>query len=354
MHNEADHARPLAGRIIGWNAVFAALVAAALIAASMIQLQSGAPLSAGAEVAESTASDASSAAVLPAVATAPLPAQSATAGSCDIVHTDSGVFRLTEAGTLSVPGFTGPGDLTAVMVSTSIGISVTGSATNLSISDADLRIIVFDFAAGLTGPGGITDNAPASLVNLSQQAGPSETITLNVNDVLSTTSDQIASDIAPYLASSVGFDVTSNGFTTTGGTADFESETFTRVTASVTVTYCHTLPPPPVSSEIIVSKTVVAGPTTGVPIQTFSISCDGGFTTTASLSSGSTTVVLDGVPAGTACQVTESDVDTSRWSTEVNGTCGTSITVLSGGSENTAAFTNTLRAGSETPLGACA
>ncbi len=352
MHTETEAIeRPLLGRFIGWNAVFAALVAAALIAASAIQLQSGQPLSAGAEVGDAAADIAPGLeAAMPEVADAPAPAQLVTGGSCDIVHTDSDVFRLTEAGTLSVPGFTGPGDLTAVMVSTSIGISVTGSATNLSISDADLRIIVFDFSAGLSGPGGIADSAPASLVNLSQQAGPSETITLDVNDVLSSTEGQIASDIAPYLAPSVVFDVTSGGFTTTGGTADFESETFTRVTASVTVTYCHTVPPPPVSSAIVVSKTVVAGAGAQVPIFGFTIECDGGFSTSTSLSSGSTSVTLDGVEEGTPCTVTET-VDPARWSTEVNGTCGTAISIRAGEAAN---FTNTLRAGSETPLGACA
>ena len=341
--------RPLLGRIIGWNALLAALVAATLIAASMIQLRSGQPLSAGAAPEIAGAADEAAAAAMPLPAVAP--AQSSGAGICETVS-DSAEFEVGDSRTLSVPGFdTANGELTSVIVGTSVSFVSAGSVSNAGTVPFTFESFPSrTFVASISGPdvAGVTIDRSSPL--FTQIEIPADTtMDISVGSDAATGSDTPA--LAGYIGGTISFPATSEGDIAIILGPNADATIRSTVIATVEVTYCFTPPPMPVSSDLTLSKTVVAGAGTDAGSFSFNINC-GGDDIPFQLSAGQEiTLPIEGAVDGTTvCNVTE-NVDTSRWSTEVNGACATSVSVTLPGRAD---FTNTLRAGSETPLGACA
>ncbi len=343
--------RPLLGRIIGWNALLAALVAATVIAASMIQLRSGQPLSAGAAPEIAGAADEAAAAAMPLPAVAP--AQASGAGVMEVVS-DTAEFEVGDTRTLSVSGFdSSKGELNSVVVTTSISFTSTGTVTNNGVVPFIYETFPGRlFVAEISGPAvnGVTvDKFSPLFTAVEIPAGVTKDVSVGSEDATGTDNPPIAQ----YIGGTIEFPATSAGKIAEEKGPNSESMIASTVTASVTVTYLYTPPPPPpVSSTITISKTVNAGPGATVPIFNFTVTCETGFNTSVGVTADGSDVVvaLDGVADGTPCTVTET-VDETRWSTEVNGYCGSSVNIVAGQEAN---FVNTLRAGSETPLGACA
>ncbi len=314
--------RPLAGRLIGWGALIAALVAAVMFASSLVELRSAQSLSAGASPEDEAPVVA---AVVPeAAAPVALVDDNAVAGTCQTLS-DSGNFRITESGSLTVPGFDGAGTLDSVSVATSVTLQTRGSFDNVLVSPFPFTIFTnTDFAASISGPGGVGSSATGFFGPFTQTIPAETSVELEIDGLLASNPAQSA-PVADYISSdNLSFPVTSGGTFLLSAGGDADASIRTTVFASVSVTYCSTPAPSP---EITVSNAVEPAGAPDVGSFSFTVDC-GGALVNFTLNAGEAVVLpLEGVADDANCTVTETIAEPGRWAPAVNGVCGNVIVI---------------------------